>query len=291
MKKSWIIGVLCLINVSLSADDWGIAHENVLCIRGGFAWQQDQYLSPLLYSGHQVGISNEWWQRFLPPQRKYSYNGRYSNYDHELLNDLLIDGWKHIGKINANFGWSYSNTHTSLIQSLGISGGWGACYSWIWRIPKIELLVGPYLDVDWMNKKHSMNVNKPYSTDLAVNLCGMVGAGLGFEAGRTSYRIRYLAQINLMGVEYTPDYWQSYYEMIEGVWGIIRFSGPWNHLHLRHELTFDMQFKHSTWRIGATHEYLEYGTEIMMFSREQVSAIIGCIWHYKVKTAESIAIW
>jgi hypothetical protein len=60
---------------------------------------------------------------------------------------------------------------------------------------------------------------------------------------------------------------------------------------LRHELTFDMQFKHSTWRIGATHEYLEYGTEIIMFSREQVSAIIGCIWHYKVKTAESIAIW
>jgi hypothetical protein len=42
-----------------------------------------------------------------------------------------------------------------------------------------------------------------------------------------------------------------------------------------------MQFIRSTWRIGVKHEYIEYGTPNMMFSREQVSAIIGWIWEEK----------
>lgn len=37
-------------------------HEDVLTLRFGGMWQQDQYLSPLLYDGMEVGISNEWWQ-------------------------------------------------------------------------------------------------------------------------------------------------------------------------------------------------------------------------------------
>ena len=47
-----------------------------------------------------------------------------------------------------------------------------------------------------------------------------------------------------------------------------------------------MQLKHSTWRVGIAHEYLEYGEKYMMFSREMVSAVVGCVWHYRVAGAK-----
>ena len=73
--------------------------------------------------------------------------------------------------------------------------------------------------------------------------------------------------------------------MSEGVLGDFRCAGMWNHRHLQHELTFDMQLKRSTWRVGIAHEYLESGEKGMMFSREMVSAVVGCVWQYKVKGA------
>ena len=57
-----LLSVVCQV-VAL-AENWGVKHENVLSVRYGGIWMQDQYLSPLLYSGQQVGLSNERWQAF-----------------------------------------------------------------------------------------------------------------------------------------------------------------------------------------------------------------------------------
>ena len=242
-------------------------HENILHISYGGLWQQDQYLSPLLYSGQRVGIGNEWWQPF----RRNS--------------------WHHIGRFDAQFGWTYSSAHTNLIYSLGVSGGWGAYYNWHFRRTGIELLLGPYLDLDWLGKMHGSSVNKPFSMDAALDLCAMGGIAWSFRARTTSYRLRYLVRANVVGVDFLPDYWQSYYEIAEGVPGRVRCTTLTNHRTLRHELTMDMQFHRSTWRVGVAHEYVEYGERGMMFSREQVSAVVGCIWHYRINPAKSLTAW
>lgn len=242
-------------------------HENILHISYGGLWQQDQYLSPLLYSGQRVGIGNEWWQPF----RRNS--------------------WHHIGRFDAQFGWTYSSAHTNLIYSLGVSGGWGAYYNWHFRRTGIELLLGPYLDLDWLGKMHGSSVNKPFSMDAALDLCAMGGISWSFRARTTSYRLRYLVRANVVGVDFLPDYWQSYYEIAEGVPGRVRCTTLTNHRTLRHELTMDMQFHRSTWRVGVAHEYVEYGERGMMFSREQVSAVVGCIWHYRINPAKSLTAW
>ena len=79
------------------------AHENVLSIRGGFAWQQDQYLSPLLYAGQQVAFSNEWWQGFRRGKQQVRYSN-VSRYTHNIKNDFHRCVWKHVGKFHVNFG-------------------------------------------------------------------------------------------------------------------------------------------------------------------------------------------
>ena len=55
-----------------------------------------------------------------------------------------------------------------------------------------------------------------------------------------SYRLHYLVRTNLIGFDYLPEYWQSYYEVTEGVPGMARCSGHWNHHTLRHELALDL---------------------------------------------------
>ena len=262
-KLLCILLIIMCFQATAWADDWGVEHENVLSVQYGGMWMQDQYLSPLLYSGQQVGLSTEWWQEFRCDSTKK---------------------WEHVGKMDVGFGWMYNNMYTNLIYSLGLHGGWGACYNWHWADYGLRVKLGPYMDVDLMGKMHGSSVNKPYSMDLAVNLCAMGGLEWAFRAKKTSYRLRYMVRANVIGMDYLPDYWHSYYEMGEGVLGDFRCAGMWNHRHLQHELTFDMQLKRSTWRVGIAHEYLEYGEKGMMFSREMVSAVVGCVWQYKTRS-------
>ena len=252
------------------AEKWNIEHENILNVQYGGIWLQDQYLTPLLYSGQQVGLGNTWWQGFTKDTTQC---------------------WKHVGKMDVQFGWMHNEMYTNLIYALGLQGGWGTCYEWKFDDYGLKVNLGPYLNTDVMGKLHGVSVNKPYSMDLAVNLCALGGLEWSFRAKKTSYRLRYMAMINLIGIDYIPNYWQSYYEMGEGVLGDFRCAGMWNHRHLQHELSFDMQFKHSTWRVGIKHEYVEYGEKHMMFSREIVGAVVGCIWHYKIKPAKSFVTW
>lgn len=273
MRRTLIIFVVLLfVGVHTWANNslYNQEHENILHVQYGGMWMQDEYLSPLLYSGQKVGIGNEWWQGFR--------------------NDSTSK-WRHLGKVDATFGWMYNDRYTNLIYALGIKSGWGACYGWKWQEAGLEVNLGPYLEGELMGKMHGSNVNKPYSMDFGVNLCGMGGVAWSFKAKKSSYRLRYWAQINIIGMDYVPDYWQSYYEMGEGVLGNVRCAGLWNHRHLQHELTMDMQFKHSTWRVGVRHGYLEYGDKNMMFSREEVSGIIGCVWHYKINPSKSFVAW
>lgn len=246
------------------------AHENVLSVRYGGIWIQDQYLTPLLYSGQQVSLANEWWQDF-----RHSSTRR----------------WQHLGKFETSFGWLYNQAYTNLLYILALQGGWGACYNWHFPDYGLRLKLGPYMGIDCMGKRHATSVNKPYSIDLAINLCAMGGLEWAFRANKTTYRLRYIARMNMIGMDYVPDYWHSYYEMGEGVLGNFRCAGMWNHRHLQHELTFDMQFKRSTWRVGIQHEYLEYGERNMLFSREMVSAVIGCVWDYRVSAAKDLTKW
>ena len=270
LKRVYILLLIMCCQAMAWADDWGVEHENVLSVRYGGMWQQDQYLSPLLYSGQQVGLSNEWWQGFKKERAQ---------------------NWEHVGKIDVQFGWMYNEMYTNLVYVMGLQGGWGAYYGWQFEEYGLKLSLGPYLDVDVLGKLHGSSVNKPYSMDMALNMCALGGLEWSFKARKTSYRLRYMAQVNILGMDYIPDYWHSYYEMSEGILGNVRCTGLWNHRHLKHELMFDMQLKHSTWRVGVRHEYLEYGNKTMMFSREAVSGVVGCVWQYKLRGAKDMTLW
>ena len=243
-----------------------VEHESVLRIHYGGSWLQDQYLAPVLYTGQKVGIGGDMHQVFK----------RHPD-------------WSHVGKIDMQFHWLYNPAYTNVIYSAGVAGGWGAGYNWHLWGNHIHLLLGPYLDFDYLARWHVRNVNKPYSMDIALDLMAQGSITYTFKGKKSSYRLRYWIRANLIGVDFVPDYWQSYYELTEGIAGHIRCSGMWNHRTLRHELTLDLQFAHSTWRVGIVHEYLEYGIKGLLFSREQVAAVVGTCFRFKTNPSPSLA--
>lgn len=270
--KRGLCAILLLVCFAFGVHAENVEHENVLHVNYDGMWQQDHYLSPLLYSGMRVGIGNEWWQPF----RQESRLGRKGR----------LENWAHVGRIDLSFSWLYNQPKTNAIYSLGIQTGWGAYYRWRFEKAGVQICLGPYLDFDFAPRTILSNVNKPYSMDAAAQVEVMAGVSYSFSANKTSYRLRYLVRANLIGIDFMPDYWQSYYELIEGIAGIVRCAGMWNHRYLNHELTFDMQFLHSTWRLGIRHEYLEYGQDNMWFGREQVSVVVGTCFRYRLKPNE-----
>lgn len=267
MKRVLYILLLLVGFLGISRAE-NVEHEDVLRISFGGGWMQDQYLSPLLYKGLRVGLGNEWWQPFVRETGKWEEKRSH---------------WAHVGRLDAQFDWLNNPSKSNRIYALDIRGGWGAYYDWHFASYGLHILLGPYLDIDWCSKLIGSNVNKPYSMDAAIDMMAMAGVSYSLGGKKTSYRLRYLARANMIGVDYIPDYWQSYYEMSQGVLGEVRCSGMWNHRTLRHELTLDMQFPHSTWRVGIQHEYNEYGRKEMMFSHEQVSVVVGTVFGYKLR--------
>lgn len=262
-SRSYILFVLLVVCTIVYAEP--VEHENILKVKYGWVSLLDPYLSPLAFSGNQIGIANEWWQPF-----------------HTTKKHPSPENWANVGTIDVHGLRAYNSAYTNLIYALGFHAGWGAYYRFSWFDDRIRLILGPFLEVDFMVREIGSNVNKPYSVDVGIDAMAMAGLQWSFYGKKTSYRLRYRVRTNLIGFDYLPDYWQSYYEIATGVAGVARCSGHWNHNVVRHELSLDLQFPHSTWRVGAEHEFLKYTTKEMQFVRNQVSIVIGCIWNYRI---------
>ncbi|MBO7408636.1 MAG: hypothetical protein J6T85_01955 [Paludibacteraceae bacterium] len=264
-KRVLHIILLSLLPYSLMWADTPV-HENILKVSFGGVWQVDPYLSAFRYNGLELGIGNEWWQDFHPK------------------GDSVPCNWSHVGRMDVRAMRLLSPAKNNAYYSIGTHAGWGAYYRWQ-PVKGLQLHLGPYLELEYVARLHNTQFNKPYSMDLGVDVEAMTGISYSFTAKRTSYRVRYLVRCNLIGYEFMPDYWQSYYEITEGIKPQHLCSGLWNRQLVRHEVTMDFQFPHSTWRLGVEHEFLHYGTSDMDNVRQQVHLIVGCIFRYKIHPA------
>ena len=238
-----------------------VEHTNVLKAKLGGVYQLDTYLSPLAFTGMQIGLGNEWWQPFRQDT-----------------------SWAHVGRVDGFAFRTVSSARSNQIKGFDISGGWGAFYAWKWCDNRLRLFLGPYLEGGLTVREISSNVNKPVSVDLALDLMAMSGIAWSFYGKKTSYRLLYQIRTNLIGVDCLPDYWQSYYEMSSNTKGLARCSGHWNHHTVKQDLSLDMQFPHTTWRVGVEHQYIRYGTSDLYFNRHHINLVLGCIWNYRLQT-------
>ncbi len=238
-----------------------LVHENVLTVEYGGIWQNDEYLSPLLYGGQMIGIHHEWWT------------------------DFTAEDWSHVGKVHITGAMTDNNRAVRNMQyAIGVNGGWGAQYDFrrMMDVEGLNIFVGPYLYADFMGRSIASYTNKPYSFDIAANLRLHAGISYTVPCKRSAYRLQYTIMTDVLGVQFAPDYWQLYSEMATSLHDVVGFASLHNRQTLSHTLTLDMQFRRSTWRIGVRHEYLQYTMNNLHFSREQVCVVVGTVFNHRI---------
>lgn len=199
---------------------FGIGHSNVF----------ETYLSPLEYTGTEV--------RFL----------------HESMRMTRLLGGKVSGQslIQVNASYNKNISQTAEMYAGLVNWSYALHYQFRMNNDKLKILVGPMLDLNGGVVYNRRNSNNPAQ---AKAYGGLGASGMliyKFRIARYPLTVRYQANLPLLGVMFSPEYGESYYEIFSlgnGGRNVV-FTSLHNNPSLRQMVTLDFPIRNVTMRVG-----------------------------------------
>lgn len=198
---------------------YGIGHTNVL----------DTYLSPMEYTGPELRILRE-----------------------SMRMTRLMKG--HVS------AQSLFQAHLSLTENKASTGSemafmanWN--YAWHYQFPlneNLKLMAGPIVDINGGFVYNLRNSNNPIQAKAYINLGASGMAIWRFKVKEHPFVLRYQANLPLLGLMFSPEYGQPYYEMtLDHNWGKnLCFTSLHNQPALRQFITLDFPIRSTNLRVG-----------------------------------------
>ncbi len=206
----------------------GVSSSSSFMFAAGRTLQQDTYLSPLKYRGPQVTLIHDFTKMTHWAQRRISFQS-------------LLQG---------TFSMTENSpaTATDWGGRLAYDAGWH--YHWT-PLPNLRLMVGGQMGTDFGILYNDRNGNNPAQGRFSVDVAASVAASYTLHLRRKSLVVRYQADAPLMGVMFSPQYGQSYYELSQGSRDHnICFLWPGSAPSLRQMVLLDIPFRHTCLRVG-----------------------------------------
>ena len=199
---------------------FGVGHSNVF----------ETYLSPLEYTGTEV--------RFL----------------HESMRMTRLLGGKVSGQslIQVNASYNKNISQTAEMYAGLVNWSYALHYQFRMNDDKLKILVGPMLDLNGGVVYNRRNSNNPAQ---AKAYGGLGASGMliyKFRIARYPLTVRYQANLPLLGVMFSPEYGESYYENFSlgnGGRNVV-FTSLHNNPSLRQMVTLDFPIRNVTMRVG-----------------------------------------
>lgn len=170
----------------------------------------------------------------------YNHKGWGVHYSHESFRDAYTGKhqWKYQVLFNSRAGFNLQNGNIQLAGILGCS--WSGYHPF--NIGKrLKLLAGAQIQLEGGALYNMSNGNNPVSAKLRTALAASGMAIYHFPVRKSEWVARYQLDIPLVGVMFTPEFGQSYYEMSLGHLGkIASFTHPLNNPSWRHMLSLDI---------------------------------------------------
>lgn len=198
---------------------YGIGRTNVL----------DTYLSPMEYTGPELRILRE-----------------------SMRMTRLMEG--HVS------AQSLFQAHLSLTENKASTGSemafmanWN--YAWHYQFPideNLKLMAGPIVDINGGFVYNLRNSNNPIQAKAYINLGASGMAIWRFKVKEHPFVLRYQANLPLLGMMFSPEYGQPYYEMtLDHNWGKnLCFTSLHNQPALRQFITLDFPIRSTNLRVG-----------------------------------------
>lgn len=232
MKK--ICSLLAALSVVFAAcaAEPGVAVErpvtSVYALEAGSAHLAQTYLSPLRYSGVALALSYERMQamRFDPERWVMRLSGR-------------LDG---------------AHTHNNPARNasmwdLGLNVGWGM--SRRWRTGAWSFYAGGYTALEGGLLYVPRNSNNPVAAKASWTIGATAAVARHTSLWGKRLTLRYLAEMPLTGIFFSPEYGELYYEIYLGNHsGLVRGAWPGNFFRLNNLLTADIALGRTILRLG-----------------------------------------
>ena len=258
MNKLLILGLAILFNSFLSAqnadDQKYLLTTKTNTIGFSSLSLTDPYLSPLTYTGNGIQYEND--------SRRLLY---LDNSNISKQSRFIFEG-----------GLLLNPAQTSSMTYLELNYSWGINYHFR-PMKGLVLLAGGSWDIDLGYKDVARNINNPGNVDLATNLNLSGVAIYDIVLRRRTLKLQLSVETPLIGWMYVPLAGASYYEMFElgNLSNISHLSSIINRRGINPKLTIDVPFKRSVWQAGIKYQTLQYKANNMVFSRNELSLIIG----------------
>lgn len=204
----------------------------------GSAHVADTYLSPLKYTGWNVSFEYERLQamKFSP------------------------EAWRQQLHVGVEFSDTENQAGNSSMLYANLYARWGMLH--VWRLPyRFTVAAGGSAGADIGGVYNSRNGNNPAAAkaDITANLTGW--ATWDFTLGRMPVMLRWQTTLPLVGIFFSPEYDELYYEMYLGNrHGLLHCAWPGDFFRWDNLVTADLDFSTTRLRVGFRSRI--YSTEV-----------------------------
>lgn len=234
-----------------------MATDNATMISVGNASQLDTYLSPEHYSGVELRYMDEHVRWHNYPACYYTFNTQVFVSRTSPRSDNASEL---SGMVEFRFGYHrLCSVNHNLYCSLGAQA---------------EAFIG--------GTYNTRNGNNPAQLRAGMDIAPTASASYIFSMFRKSFLLRYTVSVPLVGIQFSPAYGQSYYEIFsEGSYNHnICFTSPLNAASMSNRLTLDIPLKHgrTALRIGYLGEFRQARLNDIKFHNFTHGFIIGYVY-------------
>lgn len=254
MKRKVIAPLLLLCALATQADDSIMRPLNATySLELGNRRITDTYLSPIRHTGLGTRISGQWRQA------------------------MKHNPQKQITGIQASIAYATTHNpqHNSTMTDIGATLQWDM--QWRFRpMPSLQAEIGPGIALDAGATYLPRNSNNPVSARLSLDATLAAGAHYTLTLGPAHIRINDTFTLPCIGIFFSPQFGQSYYEIYLGDRQGLLHPGWWgNHFLLDNLLAADLRLG-STWlRIGYRINILSSKVNDITTRLTTHSALIG----------------
>lgn len=170
------------------------------------------------------------------------------------------------------------NDHSLLSALYNLRFGWH--YNWAFPAQRLHLRVGGAGDLTLGGAYDTRNSNNPAQARLALSVDPAASLSWDFHIAHRPFKLTYAAAMPLVGIAFSPNYGQSYYEIFSrgnydhNVVFVSPLSGP----QLHQMLTLDVRLWRTTLTVGYLCDILQMEANDLKYHQYSHGILIG--WRY-----------
>lgn len=218
---------------------------------------------------------------YLSPEK---YRGTELRYISHTLRERRDSRWSRLIVHQGNMSYSDNRSGNGGEIAGAYTFSYGVHYNWNFFDGSLNVKAGAQADVNVGFLYNTRNSNNPAQARLSLNISPSAAATYRFRLWQHNYSLRYELSVPLMGLLFSPNYGQSYYEIFS--------RGNYDHNivpttfgstpSLRQMLTFDFSLGRTTLRLGYMGDFQQARVNNLKYHSYSNMLLIGIVRQFNI---------